>query len=144
VKEVILENSMPDAAAQPTELSPAEELQQLRQEVYNLSHKVQEYHMGNTLLLEALLHVTVQPEFELYRGRARSVLMQAGVMRTDGAPDWAALGARKAKPMTWEDAVHMFVKQPAEREHILSLADEPGPFEGCGTTPLTPWAGHQR
>ena len=108
--------------ALPDELPRDEEMHLLRLEVMNLSNKVQEYHKGNTTLMNALLRLADQHN-DSNVGNARKVLKLAGVMFEDDGANWRALEHRKANPMTWEDAVRMFVKQPAERDRILALAE---------------------
>lgn len=109
--------------ALPDELPRDEEMHLLRLEVMGLSTKVQEYHKGNTTLLDALRRLAVQPN-DTNLLNAQKVLKLAGVMFDDDGANWAALESRKVNPMTWDQAVRMFVKQPAERDRILALADE--------------------
>jgi len=108
--------------ALPEELPRDEEMHLLRLELQGLCRKVQEYHKGNTALLEALLRLTVQPN-DTNLENARGVLKMAGVMFDDDCANWASMESRKVNPMTWADAVRMFVKQPAEREELLALDD---------------------
>lgn len=105
--------------ASPKELPRDEEMHLLRMEVHNLSTHVQKYHKGNTALLEALMYA--HDDRDDANALRVSALLQAGLLDTDGACNWAALDARKCNPMTWKNAVRMFVKQPAERDRILAL-----------------------
>lgn len=110
--------------ALPEELPRDEEMDLLRGEVKGSLDKLLEYRRGNTALLEALM--LALPDIAEGNGKdaACNVLTEAGMLDKNGALDWPALAQRKAAPMTWEQAVRMFVKQPAEVERLLAMQDD--------------------
>jgi len=81
------------------------------------------FHNGNTCALEALMHVYSSGD-DAAQLKAHEVLRAAGLLTAISTPDWAALEARKPKPMHWADAVQAFVPGAAERARLLALDDD--------------------
>jgi hypothetical protein len=103
-----------------------DEMDLLREEVKTSLDKMLEFRRGNTALMEALMLALPDiADGAESKASARTVLTEAGMLDENGALNWPALAQRKAAPMTWEQAVRMFVKQPAEVERLLAMADEP-------------------
>jgi hypothetical protein len=113
--------------ALPEDIPRDEEMDLLRDEVRTSLNKMLEFRRGNTALLEALM--LSLPDISEGEGKdaVRNVLTEAQMLDQHGALNWPALQQRKDSPMTWEQAVRMFVKQPAEVEMLLAMADEPMP-----------------
>lgn len=79
-----------------------------------------QYRAGNTELLELWMKLIEGSDIIDVQERVREILQGAGLL-VDGKPDWAALEARKPKPVTWEEAVNQIVTDPAARERLLAL-----------------------
>lgn len=79
-----------------------------------------QYRAGNTELLEALMRYAEGQESA--PAFAQDVLGRAGMLNgADGTLNWAALGQRKPKPITWAQAVNECVTDPEERARLLAL-----------------------
>jgi len=117
--------ALPEALDEPTEMA------MLHREVYDSMRTTQAYHAGNTTLLEALMLMMADAPEGDAKDAGREALQKAGMADESGALNWPALAARKAGPMTWEDAVRKFVKQPAEQARLLALGDKEAPNAGA-------------
>lgn len=82
------------------------------------------YRNGNTTLLELWMRLLDGEDLLDVHERVREVLAAAGLLDELGKPNWAALEARKPKPITWEQAVNESITDPEERARILALGDE--------------------
>lgn len=103
--------------ALPEELSRDEEMAMLLHEVAESMNTIASYHKGNTALLEALMNcVEFRPNAI---PEAIMLLNLAGLMSDELLANRAALGQRKAHPLTWEQAVCKLVKQPAHQAQML-------------------------
>jgi hypothetical protein len=80
------------------------------------------YMAGNTELLWALMRYAEGQEGAAEF--AQDVLRRAGMLNgADGTLNWQALGARKPKPITWEQAVNECVTDPEARARLLAMSD---------------------
>lgn len=111
--------------ALPEQLTRDEEMYACRREVLESMKRVAEYRSGNTQLLEALMRAHGGDNNA--PATVCNTLLSAGMLDFKGVLNWEALKARRAAPWTWQDAVRMLVKQPAERDRILALDDTPRP-----------------
>ena len=77
---------------------------------------------GNTELLELLMKLHAG-QHESILPRVREILVGAGLVIADNTLNWAALEARKPKPITWEQAVNECVTDPQRRAELLAMKD---------------------
>ena len=81
------------------------------------------YKAGNTELLELLMKLHAG-QHESILPRVREILAGAGLVDANNTLNWAALEARKPKPITWEQAVNECVTDPEKRARLLAMSDE--------------------
>lgn len=78
------------------------------------------YKAGNTELLELLMKLHAG-QHESILPRVREILAGAGLVNEDNTLNWAALEARKPKPITWAQAVNECVTDPEARARLLAM-----------------------
>lgn len=81
-----------------------------------------QYLNGNTELLGLLMKLHAGEHTAVLK-RAREILASVHLIKPDGTLDWAALEARRPRPLQWSDAVNALITDPAARERLLALDD---------------------